>query len=487
MKLRRKSATATPKPPHSSGTKSGALLFVLLVAQLMVILDITAVNIALPSLASDLHLTGSSISWTITSYSLIFGSLLLFGGRAADLLGRRRMFLTGLGVFTASSFASALAGTAGALFAARAGQGLGAAMLSPAALAIIMTAFQGNRRAKALAAWGAVGGAGAAIGVLLGGVLTELTDWRMIFYVNLPVAAALAIAALKIVPADKRRPRWHGLDIRGAVLATTSLGAIVFAITQADSAGWASAQTLLVGLGGIAGLVAFAVFERRTETPLLRIERLADRAVGGGLFLMLAAAGSIFGLFLLSSLYLQNVLGMGPLTTGLAFIPLALAAGAGAHAAGHITSKHGVRGPLAAAFLIAAAGMTLLAHVGENGSYVADVLPGMLVAGLGLGVAVVSVSIAILTGAREEETGMISGLNSTGHEIGGTIGIAIFSTIAAGSGAIAGPQAASGIAHAFVAAGLLASVASLVALAVLPQARHFVPKLRLNPSAMPIH
>jgi EmrB/QacA subfamily drug resistance transporter len=487
MKLRRKSATATPKPPHSSGTKSGALLFVLLVAQLMVILDITAVNIALPSLASDLHLTGSSISWTITSYSLIFGSLLLFGGRAADLLGRRRMFLTGLGVFTASSFASALAGTAGALFAARAGQGLGAAMLSPAALAIIMTAFQGNRRAKALAAWGAVGGAGAAIGVLLGGVLTELTDWRMIFYVNLPVAAALAIAALKIVPADKRRPRWHGLDIRGAVLATTSLGAIVFAITQADSAGWASAQTLLVGLGGIAGLVAFAAFERRTETPLLQIERLADRAVGGGLFLMLAAAGSIFGLFLLSSLYLQNVLGMGPLTTGLAFIPLALAAGAGAHAAGHITSKHGVRGPLAAAFLIAAAGMTLLAHVGENGSYVADVLPGMLVAGLGLGVAVVSVSIAILTGAREEETGMISGLNSTGHEIGGTIGIAIFSTIAAGSGAIAGPQAASGIAHAFVAAGLLASVASLVALAVLPQARHFVPKLRLNPSAMPTH
>ena len=202
---------------------------------------------------------------------------------------------------------------------------------------------------------------------------------------------------------------------------------------------------------------------------------------------MLAAAGSIFGLFLLSSLYLQNVLGWGPLPTGLAFIPLALAAGVGAHASGHIVGKHGVRGPLAGAFLVAAAGMTLLAHVGENGSYVRDVLPGMLVAGLGLGVAVVSVSIAILTGAREEETGMISGLNSTGHEIGGTLGIAIFSTIAAGSGALAGPHAASGIAHAFIAAGLLASVASLVALAVLPRARHFVPKLRLNPSAMPSH
>jgi EmrB/QacA subfamily drug resistance transporter len=473
--------------PATGGAPTGLLLFVLLIAQLMVILDITAVNIALPSLAGDLQLTGSDISWTITSYSLIFGSLLLLGGRAADLLGRRRMFLTGLGVFTAASFASAMAGSAAALFAARAGQGLGAAMLSPAALAIIMSAFHGKQRAKALAAWGAVGGAGAAIGVLVGGVLTELSDWRMIFYVNLPVAAALAIAALKIIPADARRPRWNGLDLRGALLATTSLGAIVFAITQAEGAGWTSVQTHLFGLGGLGGLAAFAALERRTGTPLLRIERLADRAVGGGVFLMLAAAGSIFGLFLLTSLYLQSVLGWGPLMTGLAFIPLALAAGAGAHASAHVVNKHGVRGPLAGSFLVAAAGMTLLAHVGENGSYLRDVLPGLLVAGLGLGVAVVSVSIAILTGAREDESGMISGLNATGHEIGGTIGIAIFSTIAAGGGAVVGPQAASGIAHAFLAAALLTGVASLVALAVLPRARHFVPKLRLSPGAMPSH
>jgi EmrB/QacA subfamily drug resistance transporter len=496
----RKAATPTPAPTpgrhHAhrptrsespAGKGRGVLLFVLLIAQLMVILDITAVNIALPSLAKDLQLTGSDISWTITSYSLIFGSMLLFGGRAADLLGRRRMFLTGLAVFTASSFASAMAGTAAALFAARAGQGLGAAMLSPAALAIIMTAFQGNQRAKALAAWGAVGGAGAAIGVLVGGLLTEFGDWRMIFFVNLPVAAALAVGALKIVPADTQKPRWRGLDLRGALLATTSLGATVFAISQGETAGWTSLQTLTSGLGGLAGLAAFAAFERRTDAPLLRIERLADRAVGGGLFLMLAAAGSIFGLFLLSSLYLQNVLGMGPLATGLAFIPLAIAAGIGAHAAGHIVSRHGVRGPLTGAFVVTAGGMTLLAHLGETGSYLRDVLPGMLVAGLGLGVAVVSVSIAILTGAREEETGMISGLNSTGHEIGGTIGIAIFSTIAAGTGVLAGPQAASGISHAFIAAALLASAASLVALAVLPRARHFVPKLKLNPVAMPVH
>jgi EmrB/QacA subfamily drug resistance transporter len=474
--------------PHAGPQAGPFLLGVLLMAQLMVILDITAVNIALPSLAADLELRGSTVSWTITSYSLIFGSLLLLGGRAADLVGRRRLFLTGLGIFTASSLASAMAATAGALFAARAGQGLGAAMLSPAALSIITSAFHGNQRAKALAAWGAVGGAGAAIGVLVGGVLTEVADWRLIFYVNLPVALALAVVALKVIPRDAVKPRLRGLDLRGALLGTGSLAALVVAITQAEHAGWASLQTMGLTAIGLAGLATFAVFERRAENPLLRVERLADRAIGGGLFLMLVAAGSIFGLFLLCSLYLQNVLGTGPLETGLAFIPLALAAGAGAHAAGHIVARHGVRMPLASAFAIAASGMVLLAHVSENGSYVRTILPGMLVAGFGLGIAVVSVSIAIIAGTREDEVGMISGLNSTGHEIGGTIGIAVFSTIAAGAtGALAGAQAASGISHAFMAAGLLTCAASLVALAVLPPARSFLPKLALNPHVLPSH
>jgi EmrB/QacA subfamily drug resistance transporter len=485
-KPKNRNRTSRVEPSH--GTASRWLLPVLLVAQLMVILDITAVNIALPHIAADLQLSGSSISWTITSYSLVFGSLLLFGGRAADLLGRRRMFLTGLGVFTASSLASATAGSAAALFASRAGQGLGAALLSPAALSIIAAAFHGVQRTKALAAWGAVGGAGAAIGVLVGGLLTQFTDWRTIFYVNIPVAAALVVAAVKVVPADTRKPRWRGLDLAGAALATTSLAAIVYGITQADSAGWTSFQTHLCGLGGFAGLAAFAVYELHVDAPLLRVGRVADRAVGGGLVLMLAAAGSIFGVFLLCSLYLQNVLGMGALATGLAFIPLAVAAGIGAHGAGHLVAKHGVRGPLAGAFTVAAVGMLLLSRVGETGSYVADVLPGMLIAGLGLGVAVVSVSMAVLTGTREEETGMISGLNSTGHEIGGTLGIAVFSTIAAGaSGGILGPQAASGIGDAFLIAALVATLASVVALAVLPRAKQFLPKLRLSPQAMPVH
>src|SRR3989440_638507 len=397
-------ADETDSHDELSGAQHRWLLPVLLVAQLMVILDITAVNIALPHIATDLQLSGSSLSWTITSYSVIFGSLLLFGGRAADLLGRRRMFLTGLGVFTASSFASAMAGSAGVLFAARAGQGLGAAMLSPAALS------------------------------------------------------------------------------------PTSLAAIVYGITQADSAGWTSVQTHLCGLGGLAGLAAFAIYELHIDAPLLRVERIADRAVGGGLLLMLLAAGSIFGLFLLCSLYLQGVLGMGPLATGFSFIPLAVSAGVGAHLAGHLIARHGVRGPLAGAFLVGAVGMFLLSRVSTSGSYLSDVLPGMLVAGLGLGVAVVTVSVAILTGSRAEEAGMLSGLNSTGHEIGGTLGIAIFSTIAAGaSGSILGPHATSGIGHAFLVAALVATLGSLVAIAILPRAKHFLPKMRLNPQAMPIH
>src|SRR5690242_3145887 len=291
---------------HGAGrTGQRWLLPVLLVAQLMVILDITAVNIALPHIARDLKLGGSTISWVITSYSLVFGSLLLFGGRAADLLGRRRMFVTGLTVFTVSSFLSALAGSATMLFASRAGQGLGAAILSPAALSIITSGFHGPARGKALAAWGAVGGAGAAIGVLVGGVLTELADWRMIFFVNPPVAIALAFAAVRIVPADAKRPHWKGLDLRGAAVATASLGTIVYAITQADQAGWASAQTLIAGSAGLAGLGLFGAVERRSEQPLLRVERLADRAVSGGMILMLLGAGLMFGLFLLVSLYMQ--------------------------------------------------------------------------------------------------------------------------------------------------------------------------------------
>jgi MFS family permease len=214
----------------------------------------------------------------------------LLGGRAADLLGRRRVFLAGLTIFTVASLASALATGATALFAARAAQGLGAAMLSPAALSIIMTAFgEGRERTRALGVWGAVGGSGAAIGVLLGGMLTELVDWRAIFLINLPVGLVLTAGALRIVPADSEPARWRGLDLRGAALATVSLAALVYAISQAERAGWSSAQTLGIGLTGLAGLAAFAIVELRTARPLLQVRRLADRAVGGGALMMVAS------------------------------------------------------------------------------------------------------------------------------------------------------------------------------------------------------
>jgi EmrB/QacA subfamily drug resistance transporter len=466
-------------PPDAAFARSRLVLLALLcVAQLMVILDISAVNVALPDMARDLGIARADVGWAITSYSMIFGSLLLLGGRAADLLGRRRVFLTGLAVFVAASLASALAAGATALFAARAGQGLGAALLSPAALSIITSSFHGAERARALAVWGAVGGAGAAIGVLLGGTLTELVGWRAIFFVNLPIGLALAGAAMHVVPGDPEHPRWRGLDLRGALVATASVAALVYALSRAQAHGWTATGTLGIGGAGVAGLALFAVLELRTAHPLLRIQRLGDRAIGGGFAMMLAASAVMFDSFLLSSLYLQNVLGTGAFATGLAFLPLAAAIVAGVHVANRLIERAGVRVPLAGGFAVTAAGLLLLSGADAGGSYLSDLLPGMLVAGTGLGVVLVAVAVAVLTGASHDEAGMLSGLNTTGHELGGAIGIAVLATIAAGGPAA---DAASGIGSAFLAAGIIAGVASLIALVVLPPASSFLPKLRLAP------
>jgi EmrB/QacA subfamily drug resistance transporter len=455
------------------------LLALLALAQLMVILDISAVNVALPDMAQSLGIEGGDIGWAVTSYSLVFGSLLLLGGRLADLFGGRRMFMTGLGVFTVASVGAALASSEGALFAARAAQGFGAAMLSPAALSIIMATFtEGHERARALGVWGAVGGAGAAIGVLLGGALTSAIGWEAIFLINVPVGLAVAIAGLKVIPVKSLAPRSSGLDLPGALLATASLATLVFALSQASDAGWASLQTLGLGVLGLAGLAAFAVLELHTADPLLRVQRLADRGVGGGFLMMLTVSSVLFGSFLLVSMYMQNVLSAGPMETGLAFLPLAVALAAGVHVGSHVVTHSGVRAPMAAGFAVAAGGMLLLSGADAGGSYVRDVLPGMLVAGLGMGAVLVAVSVSIMTGAREDENGMLSGLNTTGHEIGGSIGIAALATIAAGA---TGQAGAGAISDAFLAATAIATAGSLIALLVLPTAATFLPKLRLSP------
>jgi hypothetical protein len=312
--------------------------------------------------------------------------------------------------------------------------------------------------------------------------LTELVDWRAIFLINLPVGLVLAAGATRIVPGDLTRPQWRGLDLHGAAFATVSLAGIVYAISQASSAGWTSLQTLGIGGAGLAGLSAFAALQLHTAKPLLRIQRLPDRPFAGGMLMMLAASAVLFGAFLLSSLYMQTVLGTGPLETGLAFLPMAIATGFGAHVGSQLIGLFGVRGPLAGAFGVAAVGMLLLSGVDAHGSYLADLLPGMMIAGLGLGVALVGVAVSVLTGARPEETGMLSGLNTTGHEIGGSLGIAVLVSIATASiGATSKAGLASGIGDAFLAAGIIAAVASALALITLPSARSFLPKLALSP------
>ena len=477
--------TAEPGAPVEGDARPKArlLLLLLCVAQLMVILDISAVNVALPDLAADVGLGRGDLAWTITSYSVAFGGLLLLGGRAADLLGRRRVFLGGLALFTIASVASALAASAATLFASRAAQGAGAAMLSPAALSILVTTFrEGRERTTALGAWGAVGGAGAAVGVLLGGALTELVDWRAIFLINLPIGVALAAGALHVLPADDARPRWHGLDLRGAVLATAGFAALVLAASQAGTAGWTSAQTLGLGAAGLAALAAFAAVELRTPRPLLEVRRLADRAVGGGALLMLAASAVMFGAFLLSSLYLQDVLHTGALETGLGVPadgggdrrrrPRRLAARRPRRRARADGGRVRGHGGWAAAAL----------RRGRRRHYVSDVLPGMLVAGVGLGVVLVSVAVSVLSGAADEESGMLSGLNTTGHEIGGSLGIAVLLTVATSAAGGAGGAPHGGRHRRRVPRGRrVAAGASLVAFVLLPPARSFLPRMRLTP------
>jgi EmrB/QacA subfamily drug resistance transporter len=470
-----------------------AILLLLAVAQLMVILDISAVNVALPDLSQDLGIAPGDLEWTITSYSLLFGSLLLLGGRAADLLGRRRTFLSGLTFFTCASLAAALAPSAGALYAARAGQGIGAALLSPAALSIITSTFtSGRERTIALGVWGGIGAAGGAVGVLLGGMLTDWIDWRAIFFINAPIGVLLAGGVLRTVSADAESPRWRGLDLRGALVATASLAALLYAISGADDAGWTAARTLGFGGAALAGLVAFAALELRTAQPLLRIQRLGERAIGGGVTMMLLASAILFGSFLLTSVYLQEVLGASPLETGLGFLPIAIVIGLGAHVGSHILRRRGVRASMAVAFVLAGAGSLMLSGIDGGGSYAGDVLPGMLITGAGLGMAMVSVAVAVLTGAREDDAGMLSGLNTTGHEVGGAFGVAVLTTIVTQAidtaGAAPNPDGlAAGLGDAFLASAGIAGAGLLLALALLPAASRFLPRLREAPESASIH
>jgi EmrB/QacA subfamily drug resistance transporter len=446
-------------------------LALLCAVQFMVVLDIAIVNVALPSIKVDLGFSQENLQWVISAYALVFGGFLLLGGRAADILGRRRLFVAGLVVFTLGSLFCGLAWSEGTLIGARAIQGLGAAIISPAALAILMTTFrEGRERNIALGAWGAVGGFGAAAGVLLGGVLTDLVSWEWIFVVNVPVGL-IGLVASRSLLTESRDLRVRRFDVPGAVLVTAGLVALVYAITQASDFGWASWQTISLFAGSAAVLVAFGAWELRSAAPLVpfsifRLRTLTASNVAG--FLL---GTMLFSMFLLLTLYMQQVLGYSPLKTGFAYLAVAGTAIVWANVAAQLVNRIGVKAVLVTGMAFMTGGLFYFTQISAGGSYLTDLLPGFLVIGFGMPFAYVAISIGALTGVREEDAGLASGLINTSQQVGGALGIAVLSAVATsvttdavGSGTVPaaaltdGFQAALWVGAAVAAAGLLASL-----------------------------
>jgi EmrB/QacA subfamily drug resistance transporter len=405
-------------------------LALLSAVQFMVVLDIAVVNVALPSIQVDLGFSQENLQWVISAYALVFGGLLLLGGRAADLLGRRRIFLAGVVVFTAASLLAGLAWSEPSLIGARALQGLGAAVISPAALSILSTTFaEGRERNIALGVWGAVGGFGAAAGVLLGGVLTDALSWEWIFFVNVPVGAVAFLLA-PVLLAESRDAQVQRFDAAGAGLVTTGLAALVYAITQAGQDGWVAGQT--VGFGGLALalLVGFVAWELRQAEPLMRFGILRTRTVSGANVAGFILGTALFSMFLMLTLYMQQVLGYSPMRTGVAYLAVAGTAIIWSTVAAQLVTRIGVKPVLVTGMASLTAGLTYFTQVSVGGSYVGDLLPGFLLTGLGIGFSFVPISIAALAGVGNSEAGLASGLFNTSQQIGGALGIAALSTIA---------------------------------------------------------
>jgi EmrB/QacA subfamily drug resistance transporter len=454
------------------------VLIPLLAAQFMVILDITVVNIALPSIQSDLGIAMADLQWLITAYTLAFGGLLLLGGRAADALGRRNVFFAGLTVFTGASLAAGFANSDEALLVARVGQGIGAAMLSPAALSLVTTHFpEGPERRRALAAWAAVAASGGAFGVLAGGLLSETLDWRAIFFINVPVGIAAGIAVARTIPRgwSARRGR---LDFGGAALATGSLVALIYGLVEAPEAGWGSAQTLgLLGAAAL-GLAAFVAVEGRVREPLVTLAVFRNRSTVVALVLMIAGMGTVLSAFFFLTQYLQGVLGHSALRTGLEFLPGAVLLVVTAHAGGVLLSRFGARPVLVGGMTLAALGAFLLSDVSAGGGYFADVLPGLLILDAGVGFAASAIFITGMAGVRDEHAGAVSGLLTTSHELGIALILPVLSTIAVSTIGVSNLEAAAGLdpgvvtagfADAFKVASAISLGAALIALVALPR------------------
>ena len=405
-------------------------LALLCAVQFMVVLDIAIVNVALPSIQADLGFSQENLQWVISAYALVFGGFLLLGGRLADILGRRRVFMVGLVVFSLGSLLCGLAWSDESLIAARAIQGLGAATITPSALSILTTTFrEGRERNIALGAWGAVGGFGAAAGVLMGGILTDLLSWEWIFFVNVPVGLA-ALALAPILLAESRDAHGQGHDVFGAILVTSGLSMAVLGITQGQSWGWSSAATIATFAGAAALLISFVACESIVKDPLVpfsifRLQTLTAANVAG--FIMGTA---MFSMFLMLTLYMQQVLGYSPMETGVAYLAVAGTAVIWANFAAAAVNRVGVKPALILGMAMLTLGLVYFTQVSVGGSYWTDLFPGFLILGVAIPFAFVPITIAALAGTKPHEAGLASGLINTSQQIGGAVGIALLSTIA---------------------------------------------------------
>ncbi len=398
-------------------------LALLLLVQFMVVLDIAIVNVALPSIQTDLGFSQENLQWVISAYALLFGGFLLLGGRAADLLGRRRLFMTGLILFTVASLTSGLAWSEGALIGARAFQGLGAAIVTPAALSIISTTFaEGRERNKALGAWGGVGAFGAVAGVLLGGILTDLLSWEWIFFVNIPVGI-IGLALAPFLLSESRDATAKSFDLPGAALVTGGLVTLVYAITQANNYGWSSLATIGLFAAAAALLAGFLGWESRAKDPLMPFSIFRLRTVVGANAAGLVMGTAMFGMFLMLTLYMQQVLGYSALKTGIGYLAVAGTAIVWSGLAAQLVTRIGVKPVLVVGMTSLTAGLLYFTQVSVGGSYLGDLLPGFLLISVGLGFSFVPISIAALAGVEAAEAGLASGLINTSQQIGGALGI----------------------------------------------------------------
>ncbi|MFJ8471269.1 MFS transporter [Kitasatospora sp. NPDC094011] len=473
----------------NSRGRPGRVLAAVTVAQFVFALDMSVVNVALPAVRDALGFSPLDLSWVVHGYALTFGGLLLLGGRACDLYGRRRLLMLGLAVFGLCSLVGGLAQQPWQLVAARAGQGLGAAAAAPAALALLTTTFpEGPGRVRALGVWSAANAAGGALGVLAGGVLTEYASWRWVMLVNLPIVA-VALALLPAGSGEPERPGPRGrVDVLGAALATGGVGLLVFGVVRTDAQGWGAPATVATPAAAVALLAGFVLAELRSPAPLLRLGLLRSRWVAGANLLVFLAAAGQFAAFYFVSLHLQQVLGLGAAATGAAFLPFTAGLVAGTVLATRVTARRSPRTALVPGAVLAAVGLGWFALIGPDGTFLTDVLGPSLVTSLGTGLVLAPVAAAATTGVAPREAGAASGLLSSSRQLGGCVGLAVLATLAAHrTGSATDPAALDdGYALGLAAGGVLFALAAVVAITVLPRRRPEPPTSRPTTPAEPL-